>query len=125
MTGVEHYKNKASLSARQNKVQKRADDARQQWLATAVADIDDQALLEIQAVIRNTQVGQAKLSGVLDLAGHAAGEWTSFTMKMNLHTQMCAGALPGLGNIMQRALIEVDEALDDCTHKITGRGQVT
>lgn len=114
----------AGLSPRQQKVQRRAMAARERWLAEAVAEIDDKAMLDIQQVIRNTQVGEAKISGVLDLAGHAAGEWTSFTMKMNLHTQLCAGALPGLGNIMQRTLIELDEALDDCTHKITGRGQV-
>jgi len=124
VTSIQQY-GKAALSTREAKRQSRAVEIRQTLIASAISDIDDQALVDVHRVIRNTQIGQAKVSGLVDLASHAAGVWTGFTMKMDLQTQMCASALPGLSVIMQRTLIEIDEALDDCTHKITGRGQLS
>lgn len=103
--------------------QHRANQLRWRRIDSHVAEIDDAALVDVHRVLRAAQVGRAKISGVVELADHAAAAWTGLAVKVDLHSQMAPNAVPGLGLIMQRALIEVDEALDDCSHAVTGRGQ--
>lgn len=119
MTGIEpHHRGRILRPSRK---EQRSIDRHNAELEAAKREIEAIAVAKIHETDCQAAVESNKVARVIGLHKQAMIEVASYSVAEQLAMDMAPSAIHRIAAIGARMVVEVDEALDDGSHKITGR----